>query len=500
MPGQAFPNSVRWAADPDRGEFRAAWASLAQALVRVAERNPSTTLVDYMRLVESDDFEASPLLSYRDPSEDRMVLTTLHQAKGLEFDIVFIADVVEGVLPDLRRHQSLLRTEQLDPARSGNGNAARRRLQEETRLVYTAMTRARHRVVLTATSAGLDDRHRRPSRFLDVIAGDGLAIASADPRKGRPITPREAETWLRTILADPAEPGHRRLGAARVLATSTHPGLRSPRMYAAVHRPGADTGLLPAGRRLSPTDAGNYDTCPREFALQRVLKVSLPTGPYLTFGNLIHTVLERAETQAAEEDRRSTLDEALACLDEEFARHDLGISSIREAWRRRAVLLLGQLYTDWPNPDAIPVLLEHGVEMEMGGAVWRGRIDRIEQNPDGTLRIVDYKTGKTPPPIREVSGSLQLGFYSLAAEMDDTVGVHGPVRQAEFWHPLATSPKRRVSSFDPGRLEETRARLVEIAGMIAREDWTAKPGNACRRCEVKLVCPAWPEGQEAYRR
>ena len=488
------------ASDPDLGEFRAAWASLAQTLVRVAERNPATTLPDYMRLVESGDFEAGPLLSYRDPFEDRMVLTTMHQAKGLEFDIVFIADAVEGVLPDLRRYQSLLQTEQLEPAGSGNGNATRRRIQEETRLMYTAMTRARRRVVLTATSAGLDEEHRRPSRFLDVIAGDALAIVSADPRTGRPITPREAETWLRTILADPAEPGHRRLAAARVLATNTHPGLRSPRMYAVIRRRGADTGLLPAGRRLSPTDAGNYDSCPREFALQRVLKVSPAAGPHLTFGNLIHTVLERAEMQAVEESRRSTLDEALACLDEEFPHHDLGVSSIRAAWRRRAVLLLSRLYADWPNPDAVPVLLEHGVETELGGSVWRGRIDRIEQNPDGTLRIVDYKTGKTPPPIREVSNSLQLGFYSLAADMDDTVSMHGPVCQAEFWYPLASSRSRRVSSFDPTSLEATRARLVEIAGMIAREDWTPKPGNACRRCEVKLVCPAWPEGQEAYRR
>ena len=486
--------------DPGRGEFRAAWASLAQTLVRVFERNPATTLVDYMRLVESDDFEARPLLSYRDSSEDRMVLTTLHQAKGLEFDIVFIADAVEGVLPDLRRHQSLLQTEQLDADGSGACNATRRRIQEETRLMYTAMTRARRMVVVTATSAGLDEQHHRPSRFLDVIAGDELVIASAAPRTRRPITVREAESWLRTILADPAEPGHRRLGAARVLAAGTHPGLRSPWTYAAIRRAGADAGLLAAGRRLSPSDALNYDACAREFAFQRLLKVNLPAGPYLTFGNLIHDVLEQVERQAASEDRRSALDEALACLDEVFPDYDLGVGSLGEAWRRRAAQLLNRLYAEWPNPDAVPLLLEHGVETELGGAIWRGRIDRIEQNPDGTLRIVDYKTGKTPPPVREVSRSLQLGFYSLAADLDDTVSVHGPVCQAEFWYPLANSPKRRVASFDQAQLDETRSRLADIAGMIAREDWTPKPGNACRRCEVKLVCPAWPEGQEAYRR
>ena len=487
-------------ADPDRGEFRAVWSSLAQTLVALEERSPATTLVDYMRLVESDEFEASPLLSYRNPAEDRMVLTTMHQAKGLEFDVVFIADAVEGVLPDLRRNQSLLQTELLDRERSGGAHAASRRLEEETRLMYTAVTRARSRVVVTATSAGFDEQHRRPSRFLEAIAGEGLAISTSAPRKRRPLTVRDAESWLRTVLADPAEPGHRRLGAARVLATGSRFGLRPPARYAPVHRPDSDTGLLTSGRRLSPSDALVYDRCSRQFALERLLRVGLPSGPYLAFGNLIHDVLELVERQATVEHRRSTLDEALSRLDNLFGDHDFGAGSVGDAWRRRARLLLTRLYGGRPHPEAVPVLLEHRVETELGGMAWRGRIDRIERNPDGGLRIVDYKTAKTPPPLREVAASLQLGFYALAADMDETVTTHGPVVGAEFWYPLANSPARRALSLDRASLGETRRRLVEIARRIAGDDWEPRPGAACKRCEVKLVCPAWPEGQEAYRR
>ena len=489
--------------DPCRREFRAAWTSLAQTLARVGERNPSATLVEYMRLAESEDFEASPLLDYRDPAEDRMVLTTLHQAKGLEFDIVFVADAVEGVLPDLRRHQTLLRAEGAGapgPAGSDPGPGAQRRLQEETRLMYTAMTRARLRVVVTATSAGFGGEHRRPSRFMNVIAGGEPAAPPVDYRKKRPITVREAEAWLRAVLADPAQAAGRRLGAAQVLAAGARLGLRPPGSYAAVRRPGADGGLPAGGRRLSPTDAAGYDRCPREFVLQRVLRASPAAGPYLAFGSLIHDVLERAEGRAMEEARRSTLEEALALLDEELPHHDLGGAAVGEAWRRRGVMLLTRLYENRPHPDAAPVLLEHDVEMELGGAVWRGRIDRIERDPDGALRIVDYKTGKNPPPKREAAGSLQLGFYMLAAAEDEAAGAFGQVREAEFWHPLASAPTRRVTPFEPTRLEETRARLEEIAGKIAGGEWTPKPGKACKRCAVRLVCPAWPEGQEAYRR
>ena len=494
-----LPQFRTLALDPGRREFRAAWTSLAQTLARLGERDPSAALIDYMRLAESEDFEASPLLSYRNPAEDRMALTTLHQAKGLDFDAVFIADAVEGVLPDLRRRQTLLQTEEAGaPGPAGPG--AQRRLQEETRLMYTAMTRARLRVSITATSAGFGGEHRRPSRFMNVISGGAPAPSPADSRKKPPITVREAEAWLRTILADPAQPGGRRLAAARVLASGGRLGLRPPGEYAAVRRPGADAGLPADGRRLSPTDAAGYDRCPREFVLQRVLRVSRADGPHLAFGSLVHDVLERAERRAMEEDRRSTLEEALAVLEEELPGRGLGGGAVGEAWGRRGAALLTRLYEGRPRPGAAPVLLEHDVEMELGGAVWRGRIDRIEQDPGGALRIVDYKTGRTPPSKKEGAGSLQLGFYALAAAEDESVGAFGQVEEAEFWHPLAAAPARRVTPYDPSRLEETRARLEEIAGGIAAEDWTPKPGKACGRCGVRLVCPAWPEGQEAYRR
>lgn len=495
-----LPQLRRMVTDPGRAGFRAAWTSLSQALVRAAERNPATSLLDYMRLVESDDFEASPLLSYKDPSEDRMVLTTLHQVKGLEFQVVFIADAVEGVLPDLRQTESLLRTERLDPSRSGSAHTFQHRIREETRLLYTAMTRARSRVVITATSAGPDEEHRRPSRFLDVVAGDDPVMASSDPRERPPITAREAESWLRAILVDPAQPNYRRLGAARVLASGAGTGLRSPWVYAAVPKPDRGGENLAAGRRMSPSDAAGYHACPRKFALERVLRVTVPDNPYITFGILIHRVLESVESRAASEAGRPGLERALACLEDLAPEYDLGPGSIGKAWHRRAVLLLTRLYTGRPEPPTEVVLLEQPVEMELGGVRWRGRIDRVERSPEGALRIVDYKTTKNPPPIAEVSRSLQLGFYILASVADRDVSRHGPVRSAEFRHPLAPSPRRRVTAFDPSRLEETRDRLIEIAGLITGGDWTPTPGAACRRCEVKSACPVWPEGQEAYRR
>ena len=481
------------------GEYRAAWASLAQALSRLDDRAPGTTMAHFVSLTESDDFEASPLLSYRDPNEDRLALTTLHQAKGLEFDVVFIADAVEGALPDLRQRQSLLQTGRLNPDLAADpASTARRRMQEEMRLVYTAMTRARTRVVWTATTAGIDEGHQRPSRFLAAVAADEIPITQPQRRLDRPITPQEAEAWLRTILTDPAEGSARRLAATFALAAGNHPRMRSPETFAMVRTRGSDHGLVPDGAMLSPSQAEAFDTCPRRYALERRLRIGDPPSFYIAFGLLIHRVLELSEEVARAQQRRSTIDEALTHLETEFDRHDFGAGSWKSAWHRRAVTLLTQLYDGWPHPDAVPALLEHDLSLEVEGTIWRGIVDRIEQSPDGSLRIVDYKTGKTPPTKKEAEVSLQLGFYLLAASFDDKVGAIGRPSEAEYWHPLATAPTRRVTPFDVANVANVRDRLVDIAHGIRAEAWEPRPGSRCRTCSVKLVCPAWPEGQEAF--
>ncbi|MDH3462773.1 MAG: ATP-dependent helicase, partial [Acidimicrobiia bacterium] len=105
------------AVDPARQEWRRAFSSFSQVLDRQADRNPDLTLEEFFGYSEDEGFEATPLLSHR-PTEKAVVLTTLHQAKGLEFETVFIANAVEGVFPDLRRSRRMLRPELLSPERS----------------------------------------------------------------------------------------------------------------------------------------------------------------------------------------------------------------------------------------------------------------------------------------------------------------------------------------------------------------------------------------------
>jgi len=504
----ALPGIDDLVADPAATEERAAWRSLAQVLTRWEERNPQGTLLHYRRLAENEDFEAEPLLSYRRPEGDYLTLTTLHQAKGLELDVVFIADAVDGVFPDLRSRDSLLGVRHLLPnVPTDTAEYRAFRLREESRLAYTAMTRARRRVVWTATERGLDEAPGRPSRFFAKVA----ALTGIDPGRppGRvrlwprpepgdgtrlPVTAPEAEAALRRCLVDVAAPPPARLAALTVLGDGEQWSLRPASTFRGVPERGPDDGLVAHTPTLSPSQAQLYEECPRRYALERRLEIGSDTSVHATFGTVIHDVLESVERTAMNAGRdRATLKEALADLDTRFDPDEYGGAPYADSWFNRAQSGLTHLYENWPAPKRRAIALEHPVEAEVGGIRWMGRADRVDIGAGG-LTVVDYKTSKQAMPVADAAESLQLGFYALAVSRDPAHRIDGPVVAAELWYPMHPTKRVATRRFEMERLDEVEERLTAAAKGIVAEDWTPAPGPHCERCSLRQICPAWPEG------
>jgi len=494
------PQFERMVEDPDFGDFRTAWAAFSQVLDRQSERDPSVTLARYQQLSAAEDFEASPLLSLLRPGQDQLTLTTLHQAKGLEFEVVFIADAAEGSFPDLRRTAALLRPEMLSPDLSRTPEASIRfRLQEEMRLAYTAMTRARRRVVWTATSAAIDEGERRPSRFLLAASGHSSFHEIGPPEtegNKRPITSGEAQAMLRRTLTDPSAPAVERLSALSALCDPSV-GRWSAATFAGAPERGPDHGVVSAPFRLSPTQAETYDRCPRQYVFERRLGAGDTFSPWAHYGSLIHLVLERSEAGAIETGQpHNTLIEALAVLEEVWANEaDFGSPVLNQAYKSKARDLMTRMHENWPGGDAIPTHTERKFELEIGGIKWTGRADRIERHKPGQLRVIDYKTGSNQPTLAEAKESLQLGFYLLAAGADPELAAHGRPTEAQYWHPAKDQPIRK---FEASNLDLVEAKLRTIGAGITAEAWPATPGTHCKNCSVRLICPAWPEGREGF--
>jgi RecB family exonuclease len=175
-----------------------------------------------------------------------------------------------------------------------------------------------------------------------------------------------------------------------------------------------------------------------------------------------------------------------------------GYAPWADAWRRRAEEALRFTYEHWPHPAATPVALEHKVNLEIAGVAWRGVADRIEAE-DGHIRIVDYKTSRSRPTKEETAASLQLGFYLLAAAADPVIVARGTPDAGELWM-VAMSNARSIPTvaFDPANLTDVEERMMAVAAGITAEEWDPVPHEACNRCPVQLVCPAWPQGASAY--
>jgi superfamily I DNA/RNA helicase/CRISPR/Cas system-associated exonuclease Cas4 (RecB family) len=476
--------------DPARLDWRSAWAAFAQALGRQADRDAGVSLADYFALTEDEDFEAEPMLTH-DLAPDRVTLTTMHQAKGLEFEIVFIANASEGVFPDLRRSRRMLRPEHLSPHRSP-GDIHVFQLQEEMRLAYTAMTRARTRVVMTATNPGVDEGERRPSRFLVAVAAQPLDMIGPPMEEERPpVTVAQTEIMLRRWMTDPTVAAPRRLGAASVIARNQHV-LWDASRFAGVSSPGPDRPLLGPTVRLSPSQAESYQTCPRQYALERRLRLGNNETVYSRFGILVHEVLHRAEAEVVGTGQRHAEPaRVLEVLDEVWQGADFGTPQLDAAWRSKAAELLERLYGNWPRSGP-PVAVERPVSLVIDGIPWHGKVDRVEREGNA-VAIVDYKTGTTAVTKEEARSSVQLGFYALALEEEGEMVIN-----AEFWFPRASGKSIPTRELDLSGLDGVAEELARVTRGVVAEEWAPRPGGQCDRCAFRRSCPAWPEGRGAF--
>jgi PD-(D/E)XK nuclease superfamily len=154
-----------------------------------------------------------------------------------------------------------------------------------------------------------------------------------------------------------------------------------------------------------------------------------------------------------------------------------------------------------------------------------GSADRVERDPDGRIRIVDFKTSKTTPTAADVALHDQLGVYQLAVQQGAFAAVAGedarPAGAELVYLRLPDGDSGYPKTFQQASLDDVpfpvklldnaeggspaaqptwvHRRLAEAAAIIRREDHDARVGSACRYCPFRTSCPAQPVGQQVVR-
>ena len=438
--------------------------AVLRAAQTFTERLPTATTLAFLDYLEAQDF-AADVLGARGQGADSVAFATPASAVGRDWDVVVVAGLDEGVWPNLRLRDSVLGSQRLAEAlalgpagaverASGDRDvrqARREVLDDETRSLLVAVSRARRKLIVTA----IVDGEHSPSRFVPVIesaAGVQARDAASEVIVAdlRSVVARLRSDAARTLATGTGEqsvgPAATALARLAALGEST----ADPATWYGVADRSTDAGVWApdAVVRVSPSRYDAVRRCPLRWALETVGGTRESSDAQNT-GLMVHAIAEALP--------HGTLDELLAAFDEAWGDPPVTLPERTEydKTRQMVVKLAGYLGT---RTD-VEVRTEERFSVQVDRAEIVGSADRLELGADGAI-VVDLKTG-APISQADAEEHGQLMLYQLAAnhggfEGIDTVAgslarVRGRRRGAQRLEPHASAHRRRRRARATGR-------------------------------------------------
>lgn len=248
------------------------------------------------------------------------------------------------------------------------------------------------------------------------------------------------------------------------------------------------TALKPA---ISPSRAADYMQCPLLYRFRVVDRLPEPRSAAAARGTLVHAVLERIFDVEAHE---RTIAHAMTLLQpqwEALVADDPELNGLIEGELGDWLAPAGDLLERWfalEDPTRLePAERELYVEAEVDGLTLRGYVDRLDIAPTGELRVVDYKTGRSPSELFEAKALFQMKFYALV--LWRTRGIVPTLLQ------LVYLGNREFVRYYPDErdLLATERKIKALWAAIERSastgDWRPSPSRLCSWCSHQSLCP-----------
>lgn len=520
--GTPWPRRLEWSARRGGAAGRNAdrdldaVCALFAAAARAEERTGGRGALNFLEETEAEDI-AADTLTRRAVRPDAVRLMTAHRSKGLEWRLVVVAGVQEGLWPDLRRRGSLLEADRIGRDGLAEPLTPGALLAEERRLFYVAATRARERLVITAVKAPAEDGDQ-PSRFLTEL---GVEPRDVTGRPRRPLSVAALVAELRATTVDPRVSDTLREAAAhrlarlaaladedgRPLVPSAHPyrwwGMFDP-TESKVPLRNRDQPVVLSGSALDQL----ANTCALQWFLGREVKADTPATAAQGFGNVVHVLADEVASGRTPADL-AVLMERLDSVWNALA-FDAPWKSAQEKEHARAAL---ERFLKWHVMDRTgrtPVASEHDFDVTLEAGSYevriRGSMDRVETDGTGRAYVVDFKTGKQAPSSAEVAHHPQLAVYQLAVGagavdevFDGTRPEAGGAELVQLRQGAAkkdggeTLPKVQAQEALEG--EWVGELLATAARKVLDERFSPTTGQHCTHCAFRASCSARPEGR-----
>lgn len=444
-----------------------------QKIKRLEETEPDLRLKDFLTAInlELEAGETGALkLDFLD--SETVKIMTVHGSKGLEFKYVFLVNLVDKKFPTIARGEKISLPDAL--VREKIISDADVHLEEERRLFYVAATRAKEELYLSGAKDYGGARAKKPSRFISEMGVENSLLPE--------IRLAQKNEFLRDL--------HYLNSRELVVDKEKTPEEKYP---------------LP--EKFSFSQLAAFSTCPLQYKFAFVLKIPASTDKAsLIFGRVLHNTLYNfllptlGEWRKMQGDLFAELEDVsgkpkkggvsnlltekrLMEIYEEFWQADgYQDKKEREDYKKKGTDALHKFWQSYSaNTPKEIMFLEKRFSFKIGGDVIKGAIDRIDKLTDGSLEIVDYKTGKTKTKL-DFSAKRQLILYQLFIE--EFLGVK--VGALSYYY-LESGEKFTFTATEKD-ITKLQLEIREEIVAIKKRNFAPTPSMMCGFCDFNSIC------------
>ncbi len=371
---------------------------------------------------------------------DTVNLMTVHSAKGLEFPVVFMVNLISGRFPSKNRSDTLKIPDELIKETLPTGNE---HIQEERRLFYVGMTRAKRYLYLTLGKNYGGKRDTIPCGFLNETGID-LKDFTSDEMSKLPF-PSEVKKSFTPKIRKISELKGNKLD------------------------------------HISYSQIDNYLICPLRYKYSYVLNIPTPPSRSLNFGDTFHKTLNEFHTKIMF-GNKPTLENLFEIFEKNW--NPLGYENEKDRKNtfEEGKGILKKYYEKNQDLNVKHLGLEKKFVLHIDGTKLKGTIDRIDKLPDGSVEIIDYKTGKEKSQ-KEVDDNVQMTIYTMGAT--DALKIKPDVLSLYFLNTGNKISTKRTQK----QVDAQREIIKDVIKNINEENFEPNPGRDCMYCDFKDICP-----------
>jgi len=381
--------------------------------------------------------------------KDRNVVNilTAHSSKGLEFKVVFMVNLVTDRFPSRERSEKIPLPEGI--LKENIISQGDFHLEEERRLFYVGMTRAKERLYFTAANYyGTGKRPRKLSPFVYEAVPEFLK------QEAKNKTQQLSLPEILSVYQENPEPKEEKIPFK--ISYITFSNLQM------------------------------FDICPLHYKAKVIFNLPTPTAAVQSFGISIHNALYNFYRQISE-GKIPSVKQLLHLLKQEWISEGYDGKKHEEERLEQGVKILKKFYKNEIKTFKKPLGLELPFSFVLkNGVKVFGKIDRIDKKGKG-IEIIDYKTGADNPKA-DKAHKLQLAMYALAAtKVKDEILNRRPEDITLTLHFLEGNTKKSMS-FKQEDLDELESELINKIAEIEKSDFKCSKNVLCLNCEYKMLC------------